>query len=77
MGEVKQIAFQLDAESLAAVDSLTPNEFASRAAVLREAVHDWLARRREAAIDEALATGYVWRRRVLRRRSGRSGAGRA
>lgn len=58
MGEVKQIAFQLDVASLAAIDALTPQEFTSRAEVLREAVHAWLARRRDEAIDAALATGY-------------------
>lgn len=58
MGRSIQIAFQLDHESLAEVDRLAGGEFASRAQVIRTAVHEWLARRREAQIDAALAAGY-------------------
>lgn len=58
MGSVKQIAFQIDNESLREIDALTPSEFPSRAEVIRVAVHDWLARRRAEAVDAALAKGY-------------------
>lgn len=58
MGDVKQIAFQIDTQSLAEIDALTPSEFSSRAEVIRVAVHDWLARRRAEAVDAALAKGY-------------------
>lgn len=58
MGDVKQIAFQIDTQSLADIDALTPSEFSSRAEVIRVAVHDWLARRRAEAVDAALAKGY-------------------
>jgi Arc/MetJ-type ribon-helix-helix transcriptional regulator len=58
MGNVKQVAFQIDTESLAAIDALTPSEFSSRAEVIRVAIQDWLARRREEAVDAALAKGY-------------------
>jgi Arc/MetJ-type ribon-helix-helix transcriptional regulator len=58
MQKVKQVAFQIDTESLAAIDALTPGEFSSRAEVLRVAVRDWLARRRADAIDGALTKGY-------------------
>lgn len=58
MGKPIQVAFQLDAESLAEVDRLAGGEFASRAQVIRIAVHEWLARRREAQVDAALAAGY-------------------
>jgi len=58
MGNIKQVAFQIDTESLAAIDALTPSEFSSRAEVIRVAVHEWLARRREDAVDAALAKGY-------------------
>lgn len=58
MDNVKQVAFQIDIDSLAAIDALTPSEFSSRAEVIRVAVHDWLARRREEAVDAALAKGY-------------------
>ena len=58
MSNVKQVAFQIDTESLAAIDALTPSEFSSRAEIIRVAVHDWLARRRADAVDAALAKGY-------------------
>lgn len=58
MSKVKQIALQIDTESLAAIDALTPSEYPSRAEVIRVAVHDWLARRRAEAVDDALAKGY-------------------
>lgn len=58
MGKSTQIAFQLDDESLREVDGLTGGEFASRAQVIRTAVHEWLAHRREAKVDAALAAGY-------------------
>lgn len=58
MGSSTQIAFQLDDESLTEVDRLAGGEFASRAQVIRTAVHEWLARRREAQVDIALAAGY-------------------
>lgn len=59
MEKVKQVAFQIDTESLAAIDALTPAEYPSRAEVIRVAVHEWLGRRREEAVDAALARGYA------------------
>lgn len=58
MRNVKQVALQIDIESLAEIDALTPSEFSSRAEVIRVAVHEWLARRRAAAVDAQLARGY-------------------
>jgi len=58
MGNVTQVAFQLDNDSLAAVDALAEHVATSRAEVLRIAVRELLARRREALIDEQLASGY-------------------
>ncbi len=59
MVEVTQIAFQLDDELLAELDSVAAEAAASRAEVLRTAVREYLARRREAAIDAQLAAGYA------------------
>lgn len=59
MERVKQVAFQIDTESLAAIDALTPTEYPSRAEVIRVAVHEWLGRRRDEAVDAALARGYA------------------
>ncbi|MGH2707728.1 MAG: ribbon-helix-helix protein, CopG family [Actinomycetota bacterium] len=58
MSKAKQVAFQIDNEDLEAIDALTVSEFASRAEVIRVAIHDWLARRRAEAVDAALAEGY-------------------
>lgn len=58
MGRAIQVAFQLASEDLDDIDKLVPGEFASRAAALRHAVSEWLDRRREDAIDAALAAGY-------------------
>ncbi len=58
MGNVKQVAFQIDIDSLREIDSLTPSEFSSRAEVIRVAVHEWLSRRRAEGVDAALAKGY-------------------
>ncbi len=53
-----QIAFQLDNESLRQVDELAAARSWSRAEVLRVAVSEMLATRREAMIDAQLAAGY-------------------
>lgn len=53
-----QVAFQLDNASLAAVDGLAARERRSRAELLRTAVREFLAERREREIDAQLATGY-------------------
>jgi len=58
MGKPKQIAFQIDDGDLAELDVLALAESRSRAELLREAVREWLARRREVAVDAALAKGY-------------------
>lgn len=58
MGKSKQIAFQIDIDSLNAVDALKGAEFSSRAEIIRVAVEDWLARRRAKLLDEALEKGY-------------------
>ncbi|MGH3870802.1 MAG: hypothetical protein ACRDSR_04680 [Pseudonocardiaceae bacterium] len=58
MSDVTQVAFQIDNEVLLQVDALVTSQFPSRAAVLRTAVDEMLARRREAAIDAQLAAGY-------------------
>jgi len=58
MGKSKQVAFQIDIDSLNAIDALKGGEFSSRAEIIRTAVEDWLARRRAKLLDEALAKGY-------------------
>ncbi|MCA1673859.1 MAG: ribbon-helix-helix domain-containing protein [Actinobacteria bacterium] len=58
MSKVTQVAFQIDNETLSQIDALVSSEFPSRAEVLRTAVREMLARRREAQIDAELATGY-------------------
>jgi len=58
MGYVTQVGFQLDDESLAALDALASRDSISRAEILRTAVRDFLARRREDDIDARLAAGY-------------------
>ncbi|MGH3824837.1 MAG: CopG family transcriptional regulator [Pseudonocardiaceae bacterium] len=58
MGEATQIAFQLDNESLAAVDALAAQESQSRAELLRRAVREFLTRRSEEEIEAQLAAGY-------------------
>lgn len=58
MSNVTQVAFQIDNDTLSEIDALVSSEFPSRAEVLRTAVHEMLARRREAAIDAALIAGY-------------------
>lgn len=58
MGGVTQVAFQIDNDSLAAVDREARRRAVSRAEVLRLAVHRFLAARREAEIDAQLAAGY-------------------
>jgi Arc/MetJ-type ribon-helix-helix transcriptional regulator len=59
MSKFNQIAFQITNDDLNRVDATVPEEFPSRAAALRAAVHDWLARRNRAAVDEALEKGYA------------------
>lgn len=61
MGNVTQVAFQLDNDSLRELDALAVAESASRAAILRAAVDELLRRRREEAIDAQLAAGYAAR----------------
>lgn len=56
MSDVTQVAFQLDNDSLAAVDELAAGR--PRAALLRAAVHQYLAVRRERQVDAELARGY-------------------
>jgi len=58
MGKVKQVAFQIDVSTLRAIDALKGKEFSSRAEVIRVAVDEWLARRRNKEVDKALAKGY-------------------
>lgn len=59
MSVVTQVAFQIDNERLRAIDALVERrEFRSRAEVLRTAVREFLARRRDAEIDVQLAAGY-------------------
>ncbi len=58
MSDLTQVAFQLDNESLAMLDALAAEESHSRAEVLRVAVREFLARRREEKIEAQLATGY-------------------
>lgn len=58
MGNVTQVAFQIDNDSLAAVDREAQRRAVSRAEVLRLAVGRFLAEQREADIDARLAAGY-------------------
>ncbi len=59
MSDVTQVAFQLDNDGLSKLDELVErHEFRSRAEVLRAAVHEFIARRRESRIDAELAAGY-------------------
>lgn len=58
MSDATQIAFQLDNESLRQIDELASARSWSRAKVLRVAVNELLATRRETAIDAQLAAGY-------------------
>lgn len=58
MGNVTQIAFQIDNESLLRVDALAAARSSSRAEVLRTAVEKLLSAEREAEIDARLAAGY-------------------
>ncbi|MEW6152955.1 MAG: hypothetical protein AB1673_03050 [Actinomycetota bacterium] len=58
MAKVTQIAFQIDNESLAAVDREAERRSVARAEVLRLAVRRFLAAEREADIDARLAAGY-------------------
>ncbi len=58
MSGFTQVAFKLSDEELEQLDTAVPEEFPSRAAVLRAAVHEWLERRRQAQIDAALQAGY-------------------
>lgn len=58
MTDNTQVAFQITDEDLMELDAAVPGEYPSRAAVLRAAVGEWLARRRQAAIDAALERGY-------------------
>lgn len=57
MSDVTQVAFPLDNDSLAAIDELAVGR--SRAALLRAAVHEYLARCREEQVDDQLARGYA------------------
>jgi len=58
MRDVTQVGFQLDDESLAELDALASRDALSRAEMLRTAVRDFLARKREDDIDARLAAGY-------------------
>lgn len=58
MAEVTQVAFQLDTAAVETLDALAAETSVSRASLLRTAVAELLARRREAAIDGALERGY-------------------
>ncbi|MGH3931625.1 MAG: ribbon-helix-helix domain-containing protein [Pseudonocardiaceae bacterium] len=58
MSKVTQVAFQIDNETLSEIDKLVSGEFRSRAEVLRTAVSEMLARRREVEIDAKLTAGY-------------------
>lgn len=60
MQEVTQVAFQLDHQRLVEIDLMVErHEFRSRAEVLRAAVAEFVARRREERIDAQLAAGYA------------------
>ena len=59
MSDLIQVAFKLSVEDLERLDGMVPDRFPSRAAALREVVHDWLERCREEQIDAALARGYA------------------
>ncbi len=59
MSERIQIAFKLSSDDLAQLDGLVPDQYPSRAAALRAAVHGWLHRQRQAEIDVALERGYA------------------
>lgn len=58
MGNVTQIAFQIDDDALAELDREAHRRAVSRAEVLRLAVRRFLAAQREADIDARLAAGY-------------------
>lgn len=58
MGNVTQVAFQIDNASLAALDREAQRRSVARAEVLRLAVRRFLAEQREADIDARLAAGY-------------------
>lgn len=58
MAQVTQVAFQMDSAAVETLDALAAETSVSRASLLRTAVAELLARRREAAIDAALASGY-------------------
>lgn len=59
MGKAIQIAFQVDDETLNAIDDIAAHDAVSRAEVLRAAVRGLLARRRQDDIDRRLAAGYT------------------
>ena len=59
MADVTQVAFQLDNQTLGEIDELATRQASSRAEILRTAVAEMLARRREAAIDAHLEAGYA------------------
>lgn len=58
MGNVTQIAFQIDVDTLAALDEVAARESVARSEILRVAVRHFLARRREDDIEARLAAGY-------------------
>lgn len=55
---VTQIAFQIDDDTLAALDRLASERSVARAEVLRMAVREFLGSHREAEIESHLARGY-------------------
>ncbi|MBV9313066.1 MAG: ribbon-helix-helix protein, CopG family [Pseudonocardia sp.] len=59
MSSITQVAFQLDNDSLAEIDAFAAQGGHSRAEVLRMAVRELLARRREEHIEAQLAAGYA------------------
>ncbi|MGQ0466169.1 MAG: ribbon-helix-helix protein, CopG family [Sporichthyaceae bacterium] len=58
MPDVIQIAFQIDSHIVVELDAVAADASSSRAEVVRQAVREFLARRREASIDAQLAAGY-------------------
>lgn len=59
MKNVKQIAFQIDNDELDDLDSHVGDEFRSRAAVIRAAVHEWLKQKRREKVDLLYAQEYA------------------
>ena len=59
MGDVTQVAFQIDKESLREIDEIAAAASSSRAHVLRTAVRGLLMARRDVRIDAQLVAGYA------------------